>query len=72
LTTSDRTSSATLPVTIRQLSPATDVVARWVFNLSVLVDDMATIDTLIHDALEDDANAAEPLGTYFRWMGTRV
>jgi hypothetical protein len=61
-----------VPVTIGELFPATDVVARWVFNLSVLTDDMSTFDALIFDAMDSDAEVTEPLGTYFRWMVTRV
>ena len=42
-----------MTVKVAELFPASDVLARWVFSLSVVVDDLSVADGLLHDAMED-------------------
>jgi hypothetical protein len=58
-----------MPVTVGKLFPASDVVARWMFNLSALTDDLAIIDDHLRGTFDDDT---KPALAYFRLIITRL
>lgn len=44
-------------MTVRELFPADDLVARWVFSLSAVLEDLALIESLFADVLRNDRGA---------------
>jgi hypothetical protein len=42
-----------MTITVADLFPADDLVAQWMFSLTVAVDDLSIADGLLHDALSD-------------------
>jgi hypothetical protein len=59
------------PVTVRELFPADDLVARWVFSLSAVLEDLALTESQFADVLRSDRGALWT-GYHYRQLIARL
>jgi len=60
------------PLKIGDLFDPGDAVSQWVFALSASVTDLASIESLFHDSLHDDATPAVRTSYLFRQLVSRI